>query len=115
MSRILCNGEYAYRSIIVRANASADPKTKLSEEEMIAQMSVIMLAGHDTTANTITWLLYELAKHPDAQDKLRAEIALKRSEVTARGDVEFTLEDLESMEYLQAAIKVRRSVRCSNL
>lgn len=69
-------------------------------------MSTLTLAGHETTANTIAWMLYELAKHPDYQDKMRTEIALKRAEITARGDADFTMEDLESLEYLQAAIKV---------
>ncbi|EKM52320.1 uncharacterized protein PHACADRAFT_260638 [Phanerochaete carnosa HHB-10118-sp] len=92
-------------SILVRANASENPKSKLSEEEMVSQMAALTLAGHETTANTITWLLWELAKHPEYQQKLRDEIALKRAEINARGDVDFTMDDLESMEYLQAALK----------
>ena len=90
----------------VRANASENPATKLNEEEMISQMAAFTLAGHETTANTITWLLYELAKNPDIQNKLRIEIQEKRAEVMARGDQDFTLDDLESMELLQAAISV---------
>lgn len=69
-------------------------------------MATLTLAGHDTTANTVTWLLWELAKNQDYQEKLRAEITQKREEVTARGDVDFSMEDLDSMDYLQAAIKV---------
>lgn len=91
---------------LVRANASENPKSKLSEEEMVSQMAALTLAGHETTANTIAWLLWELAKHPEYQQKLRDEIALKRAEINARGDVDFTMDDLESMEYLQAALKV---------
>ena len=73
---------------------------------MIAQMNALTIAGHETTSNTITWLLWELAKHPEFQDKLRAEIAEKRSEVAVRGDQDFSMEDLESMKYLQAALVV---------
>ena len=73
---------------------------------MVSQMAALMLAGHETTANTITWLLWELAKHPEFQDKLRAEIVQKRSEVIARGDADLTMEELESMQFLQAAMKV---------
>ena len=75
---------------------------------MISQMSLFTLAGHETTANSVTWLLYELAKHPEFQEKLRAEIAEKRGEILARGDQEFTMEDLESMKFMQAAIVVSR-------
>lgn len=73
---------------------------------MISQMNGLTLAGHETTSNTIAWLLWELAKHSEYQDRLREEIMKKRMEVSARGDSEFSMEDLESMEYLQAAIKV---------
>lgn len=72
---------------------------------MVSQMATLTLAGHETTANTITWLLWELAKHPDFQDKLRGEIAQKRAEIAARGGFDFTMDDLESMTYLQAALK----------
>lgn len=34
----------------------------------------IMGAGIETTSSTLTWLLYELEKHPEWQDKLREEI-----------------------------------------
>ena len=70
-------------------------------------MSALTLAGHETTANTISWFLYEISNHPDYQDKMRAEIVLKRAELNARSDSDFSMEDLESMQYLQAAIKVR--------
>jgi len=33
-----------------------------------------MYAGHDTTASTISWCLYHLAKHPDCQQKARDEV-----------------------------------------
>jgi alkylphenol/PAH-inducible cytochrome P450 monooxygenase len=94
---------------IVQANVSEDPNRKLSEVEMESQMTALTLAGHETTANTVTWLLWELAKHPEYQDKLRAAIIDKRSEVNARGDQDFSIDDLESVEYLQAAIMVHWS------
>jgi len=31
-------------------------------------------AGHDTTASTISWCLYHLAKHPAYQQKARDEV-----------------------------------------
>ncbi|KIP03775.1 hypothetical protein PHLGIDRAFT_129943 [Phlebiopsis gigantea 11061_1 CR5-6] len=92
-------------SVLVRANSSENPKTKLSEVEMVSQMAALTLAGHETTANTVTWFLYELANHPEYQEKLREEITHKRAEINARGDQDFSMEDLESLEYLQAAIK----------
>ena len=42
---------------------------------MTAQMQSLTFAGHETTASGLAWALYLLAKHPDVQDKLRAELA----------------------------------------
>ncbi|RWS16345.1 thromboxane A synthase-like protein, partial [Dinothrombium tinctorium] len=35
---------------------------------------IIILAGYETTANGLTYLIYMLAKHPNIQEKLRDEI-----------------------------------------
>lgn len=66
----------------------------------------MLLAGHDTTAVSITWLLWELAKHPEYQIKIREELAAARVEATARGDSDFSIADLEGLTMLQAALKV---------
>lgn len=61
-----------------------------------------MLAGHDTTSNTVSWTLWELAQHPEMQQRLRKEIWDKQ---LALGR-EFEFRDLEMMPYLQAVVKV---------
>lgn len=69
-----------------------------------------MLAGHDTTAFSVTWLLWELAKHPEYQAKVREELAAVRADVTARGDTEFSVADLDGLSMLIAVMKVRHSI-----
>jgi hypothetical protein len=49
------------------------------------------------------WHFYEIAKHPEAQARIREEIALVRAR--AAGE-EFTVEDLDSMVYTLATMKV---------
>ena len=51
--------------------------------------------------------LWELAKHQDVQEKLRAEINEILVKIKARGDVDFTVNDFKSMPYLVAFTKVR--------
>mmetsp|Transcript_29746 Transcript_29746/g.59947 ORF Transcript_29746/g.59947 Transcript_29746/m.59947 type:complete len:291 (-) Transcript_29746:302-1174(-) len=37
-------------------------------------MLLILFAGHDTTGHTMTWLLFELARHPEVQRELQREV-----------------------------------------
>ncbi|THG99618.1 hypothetical protein EW145_g7233 [Phellinidium pouzarii] len=53
---------------------NAEPDLRLSEDEVLAQMQVLILAGYETTSISLTWALIELALRPDVQDKLRAEL-----------------------------------------
>ncbi|EMD38955.1 hypothetical protein CERSUDRAFT_72211 [Gelatoporia subvermispora B] len=98
-------GKKDVMSLLVKANTSEDPKTRLSDAELTAQMATITIAGHDTTATTLTWLFYELAKNPEYQAKMRTEIRAVRSSVTARGEDSFSQEDLDSMTYCMAGLK----------
>ena len=58
---------------------------------------VLLVAGYDTTGNTLAFALYELAKNPDVQEKLRTEV-----EDITDGDLEkeLTYDDLQKMTYL---------------
>jgi hypothetical protein len=49
------------------------PKNK---KEQFGNAIIFSYAGHDTTGNTLTWLVYELCKHPDLQHKLQYEVDL---------------------------------------
>ena len=44
-----------------------------SDEDVRDQLMTLMFAGHDTSTSTITFLLYELARHPEALRRIRAE------------------------------------------
>ena len=54
----------------------------------------------------MSFVLWELAKNPDVQDKLRAEVREAWGKVKARGDSEFVADDFDSMPYLVAIMKV---------
>jgi len=84
-----------------------------------------MSAGHETMAKAVgilfsvhfldvvltilqlTFTLWEMAKHRECQEKLRAEINETLEKVKARGDADLTANDLENMPYLVAITKVR--------
>jgi len=54
---------------------AVDPETgkKLTLPEIKDQALLQLFAGHDTTGHTMTWLLFELARHPDIQAEVQQE------------------------------------------
>lgn len=54
---------------------TADPKTgeRFGTEEMVDQVAIFFLAGHETSASALAWALYLLALYPDWQDRVAAE------------------------------------------
>ncbi|KAJ7245279.1 cytochrome P450, partial [Mycena rebaudengoi] len=61
-------------SMLLHPNSADKKGGRMSEAEVAAQTAVLLLAGQDTTANTLAFALCELAKYPDFQARLRAEI-----------------------------------------
>ncbi|MBW4659257.1 MAG: cytochrome P450 [Drouetiella hepatica Uher 2000/2452] len=45
----------------------------LSESEVIDHALFMLVAGHETTSNLLSWLVYELGAHPEWQSRLRSE------------------------------------------
>jgi len=54
---------------------TADPMTgqRFETGEMVDQVAIFFLAGHETSASAIGWALYLLATHPQAQDRVATE------------------------------------------
>ncbi|KAI0432481.1 cytochrome P450 [Xylaria sp. FL1042] len=71
-----------------------------SDEELVDQMMTFLAAGHETTATAMTWAVYELAKRPEIQEKLRAEIRERLPSVDS--DAGITSLDIDHMPYLNA-------------
>jgi cytochrome P450 len=60
----------------------------MSDEEMRAQIATIFTAGHETTSNALSWTWYLLAMHPQARERLEAEIdAVLGGRVPTHADV----------------------------
>ncbi|XP_013136421.1 PREDICTED: cytochrome P450 6B5-like, partial [Papilio polytes] len=70
---------------------------ELTDSVIAAQAFVFYAAGYETSASTMTYMFYELAKHPEIQDKAIAEI----DEVLKRHNGEMSYECLNDMTYLQ--------------
>ncbi|KAM4795547.1 ultra-long-chain fatty acid omega-hydroxylase-like [Rhinophrynus dorsalis] len=51
-----------------------DNGNQLSDEEMRDEVDTFMFEGHDTTASGLSWIFYNLARHPEYQENCRKEI-----------------------------------------
>jgi cytochrome P450 len=65
-------------SHLIRAEAAGD---RMSEDELVAMVALLFLAGHETTTNLLGNGLLTLARNPDAADRVRADRALIRTMV----------------------------------
>ncbi|MCR0985258.1 cytochrome P450 [Roseomonas populi] len=75
VDRRLAAGSPAGRDIADALIAAADPDTGrgFTREELVDQIAVFFLAGHETTASMLTWAFVILANLPEAAERIRAE------------------------------------------
>ena len=77
--------------------AAADEGSGITDAEVSGNVITMLLAGEDTTANTLAWLVWLLHRHPDAQAKARAEI-----DRVAGPIADWTPERFAALEYVDA-------------
>ena len=83
----------------VSINHKSSTKPELDELTIVATAIVILVAGYDTTGTTLSFALYELAKNPELQERLHAEL----EEVV--GDAsEITYDHIQSMTFVEQVI-----------
>jgi cytochrome P450 len=72
----LAAGAEAKDDIVAAVIAARDPETgaPFTREELIDQIGVFFLAGHETTASSLTWAFFILSRGPDTVARIRAEI-----------------------------------------
>ena len=63
-------------------HAQSEQGERFTDDEIINHMIFLMMAAHDTTTSTLTTMMYLLARHPEWQERLRANaIALGRKQL----------------------------------
>ena len=77
--------------------AAADEGSGITDTEVSGNVMTMLLAGEDTTANTLAWLVWLLHRHPEAQAKARAEIDRVAGPIG-----EWTPERFAALEYVDA-------------
>lgn len=73
--------------------------TSLTEEEVVSHVGALFAAGHETTANTLTWTIFLLSQHPQVAAELLDEL-----EQVLAGDAP-TVAQLDQLPLLDRVIK----------
>jgi cytochrome P450 family 6 len=74
--------------------------SEIDGDDFVAQAFQFLAAGFETSGTTMSFALYELAMHPDIQQRLRAEI----SRVMAKQQGELTYDGIQEMSYLDMVV-----------
>lgn len=82
-------------ALAMLVRAADDDGRQMTDEELRDQLMTLLLAGHDTTATSLSWALERLTRHPQALAR-----AVRAAEAGAAGD-----------EYLDAVAKETLRIR----
>ena len=75
--------------------ARDNPDSGLNDSDVAGNVLTMLLAGEDTTANTLAWMIYLLHRHPES-------LARARNEVLTKGFQKY--EDVSALPYIDACI-----------
>ncbi|MGW1762632.1 cytochrome P450 [Streptomyces sp. NPDC002073] len=84
-------------TLLAAARSAQD--TAFDADELRDQVLIFLLAGHETTATSLAFSLWLLARHPEVQDRARAEIS------QVLGDRTPEAADLDKLPYLTQVLK----------
>lgn len=77
----------------------ADTGQQMSDQQLRDELITLLIAGHETSANSLAWLVYLVAQHPQVEAQLVAEV-----EDVLQGRLP-TINDLPKLEYTVQVIK----------
>lgn len=95
------SGEKAVFGPLSKSVELAASELGMNLKDQFGNMMLILFAGHDTTAHTMTWMTYELAKHPEHQARLHAEVDAL---FAALGGRDMVYEDCEKLPFLTRCV-----------
>ncbi|MGN7810101.1 cytochrome P450 [Flavobacterium sp. 22076] len=75
-----------------------DTGESMSVEQLIDEIKVLFIAGHETTANALTFTLHLLGRNPEVQQKIFEEI------IEIESQTDNVIEQLQKMTYTNAVL-----------
>jgi cytochrome P450 len=90
--------DYMLAQLMAAQDAEDGTGERMTDRQLRDEAMTMLLAGHETTALTITYALYSLAKQPACEARVRAEL-------DSLGGAPPVSSDLERMPYLDAVVR----------
>ena len=78
--------------------ARSGETTAFTDSEIVGNILILLLAGEDTTANTLAWMMHLMAEHPEAARRMQAEA----DQVLGSAERVTTLESASELRYIEA-------------
>lgn len=75
---------------------SNESSFEITEDDILANSYLFFIAGHETTAALLSFILYALAVNPECQEKLYQEI------ISYEGNIDY--DTIARMQYLDACV-----------
>ncbi|MFK7914573.1 MAG: cytochrome P450 [Pseudomonadales bacterium] len=93
--------DHASKDILAAVMTARDAQSgqAFSRSELIDQIGVFFLAGHETTASALTWAFYILAQQPNTLARLRAEVD------ALAGTGPITLEHIKQLRFTRSIFR----------
>lgn len=76
----------------------ADTGERMNNQEVRDELMTIFVAGHETTALALSWSLYQIAKHPEVEAKIKDELE------AVLGNEELSVGNVWKLPYVRAVL-----------
>ena len=80
--------------------AASEAGSGVTEDDVAGNVSTMLLAGEDTTSNSLTWLIWLLHRDPDSLQRARDEVLRTVPNLDA-----LTIEQLGQLDFLDACVQ----------
>jgi cytochrome P450 len=85
-------------SMLMNARDEED-NSQMSDKQMRDELATLMLAGHETTANALSWTWMLLSQHPEVRTKLQEELS------RVLGERSPEIADIPQLSYTEKVVK----------
>lgn len=101
VAAIRAGREVPKADILASLMEATDPETgtRFTETELLDQIAVMFLAGHETSASTLAWAVYMLAHCPHLQERVHAEAT------AVLGDRAPRFADMKKLEFTRDVVR----------